>query len=64
MLGVGVQSSSQVGCEQISQTADAPELGILRRGLRKRKVMSVTPVLLEGGASVTVDCGFWAIIFE
>lgn len=40
MLGVGVQSSSQTGCERISQIADALELGILGKGLKKKKVMS------------------------
>ena len=40
MLGVGIQSSSQTGCEQISQTADALELGILGKGLKNEKVMN------------------------
>lgn len=40
MLGMGVQSSFQAGCEQISQTTDALELGILGKGLKKKKGMN------------------------
>jgi len=40
MLGVGVQSSFQTGCEQTSRTAGALQLGILGKGLKKDRVMN------------------------